>query len=381
MRKTIIIGADIVPTDGNIELFENGDINSLLDKGLIEMLAAADYAILNLETPLTDVLAPIKKCGPNLYAPSGTINGIKKINPYFFTLANNHIMDQGAQGLQNTIKLLEENNIDFAGAGENIYKIRKNFIKNFGDVQLGIYCCAEHEFSIASKNNPGANPYDPLESFDEVRDFKKRCNYVIVLYHGGKELYQYPSPHLRKVFQKFADSGADLVIAQHTHCIGCREAYNGSILVYGQGNFLFDRSSDPLWQEAVLVSLSIKDNNKEIDFIPIQRKGNVVTLVDGDEANIILNNFERRSKEILKDGFVESKFEEYSKTMEYDYLCPFMGRIGSGVYRLKNMFGKRVMDIIFRNKNFYVMKNYLECESHNEVFKKILKIKANERIK
>jgi len=57
--------------------------------------------------------------------------------------------------------------------------------------KIGIYACAETEFSIAEDNRAGANPFDPLESLDHIADLKSKCDFVIVLYHGGKELYRF----------------------------------------------------------------------------------------------------------------------------------------------------------------------------------------------
>ena len=65
-----IIGADIVPTNSNIDLFSFGDVQTLLGKELIEIIQNADYRIFNLEVPLTDLEQPIPKCGPNLIAPT-----------------------------------------------------------------------------------------------------------------------------------------------------------------------------------------------------------------------------------------------------------------------------------------------------------------------
>ena len=239
MTIKILIGADIVPTKANYDLFSTADLKTLLGEDLTELLYSADYTIFNLEVPLTDKLSPIAKNGPNLVAPTSTINGLKAINPHFFTLANNHILDQDIQGLNSTINLLKQAGIAYSGVGENIEQANKTYIASIKEIKLGIYCCAEREFSIATDTTPGANPYDPLISFDTVQELKQQCDFVIVLYHGGKEHYRYPSPQLQRVFHKFAACGADLVVAQHSHCIGCMEEYQKSTLVYGQGNFLF----------------------------------------------------------------------------------------------------------------------------------------------
>jgi len=98
----LIIGGDLVPTHSNIDLFSNANIGELLGDELLSLWNAADMRIFNLEVPLTDKENPIAKCGPNLIASTSTVKGIKALNPSLITLANNHILDQGLQGLKST---------------------------------------------------------------------------------------------------------------------------------------------------------------------------------------------------------------------------------------------------------------------------------------
>ena len=53
---------------------------------------------------------------------------IKKLNPYFFTLANNHILDQSVQGLKATMEILNRENIKYAGAGNDLKEASKPFV-------------------------------------------------------------------------------------------------------------------------------------------------------------------------------------------------------------------------------------------------------------
>lgn len=164
----ILIGADIVPTSTNSYLFTSCNVKELVGDELLDILQKADYRIFNLEIPITDVVTPIQKCGPNLIAPTKSINGIKKLGIDFLTLANNHILDHGEQGLHSTIKLLEQHEIAYGGIGNNAEEAAKPYVAVVNDKRIGIYCCAEHEFSIASDTNCGANPFDPLESLDHI---------------------------------------------------------------------------------------------------------------------------------------------------------------------------------------------------------------------
>lgn len=368
MGVKLLIGADIAPVESNYELFRMGEREKLIGKELCDLLDSSDYIIFNLEVPLTDKWNPIQKCGPNLTAPMECISGLRAINPYFFTLANNHIMDQGVQGLYSTINVLEKNNIAYAGAGKDLKEAAKPYIANIKGIKFGIYCCAEHEFSIAAEAIAGANPYDPLESFDHVRALKKNCDYVIVLYHGGKEHYRYPSPILQKVFKKFADCGADLVIAQHTHCIGCAEEYKGSLLVYGQGNFLFDGSQSDFWKTSVLVQMEITNTGKNIEFIPLCKEKNTVRIANNAETEKILSEFQNRSNEIKEENFIREHYINYALSMRKMYNVRLSGGFGRNpfVRVINKLTGYMLTDIMYNKKHIMQIENCIDCEAHRE---------------
>ena len=116
----VYIGADFVPTDKNRILFEIGDMESIIGTQLYNMLCEADLNVFNLEVPLTDNDTSIDKFGHNLKSPTKTINGFKAIPSLLLGLANNHSYDQGFEGLQSTMNVLEQSKIAYSGAGENL---------------------------------------------------------------------------------------------------------------------------------------------------------------------------------------------------------------------------------------------------------------------
>lgn len=366
----IIIGADLVPTKSNMKYFEEGKIENIIDKGLLKKLKKADYRIFNLEVPLVDKETPIVKCGPNLIASTKSILGIKKIGVDFFTLSNNHILDQGEEGLKSTINILKKNNIDFAGIGENSNSLKKSFIFKIDEKKIGIYCCAEHEFSIATSKSMGANPFDPLESLDHIQNLKKEVDYLIVLYHGGKEHYRYPSPYLQKVCRKMIEKGATLVICQHSHCIGCEEKWNGGVIVYGQGNFIFDDEDDEYWQTSLLIEIK---ENFEINYIPIEKNKNGIKLAE-EKKEKILKDFYSRSEKIKKENFIDEEYKKISETDFYKYLIMLQGnRYNSIFFRLLNKISKyklkeNILKKIYSKKEMTKICNILECEVHRESF-------------
>ena len=366
---SIIIGADIVPSASNKNFFVNGDIASLVGDDLINILRDSDFRVFNLETPLTDIVAPIKKCGPALRADSATVNGLKKLGIDLVTLANNHIMDQGGLGLESTITLLDENKIDHLGAGRNLKDALKAFVVQIKGKSIGFYACAEHEFSIAKEYFPGANPFDFLESFDHVADLRSNCDFVIVLYHGGKEHYRYPSPMLQRVCRKFVQKGADLVVCQHSHCIGCEEKYDAGTIVYGQGNFIFDSERGLYSGTSLLIKLN---DDFAVEYLPLVKVDKGVRLANGVDAQDVINAFNERSEEIKENGFVERAYENFAKKMRNGYLLACSGYKHKFFLRLLNkLSGGRLSNFYtkaYKEQELLAIQNNIECEAHRELF-------------
>ena len=376
----IVIGADIVPTKSNQDLFIQGDVETLIGDELIELFGAADYRILNLECPLADIETPIKKAGMNLIASTRSINGLQQINPDFFCLANNHIFDQGEPGLKSTINCLKQHGVDFAGAGMSIDEASRCFIKTIKGFTIGIYCCTENEFSVAKRDEGGANPYDPLFSFDHVCELKKRCDYCIVLYHGGKEFYRYPTPMMQRVFRKFSDAGADVVIAQHTHCIGCIEQYNDSTLIYGQGNFLFDDSDRAEEQFSVVICIDTDNDGERVTYIPIVREKNLVRKAGDDAGREIISEMMERSKEIKNDEFVKSQYVDLVNSEASRYLAILSGGFRRmPAFRLLNKIsGHRLIHQFYKGHDIYAVDDIIKCETHREIVLKLCEMIESE---
>lgn len=371
---SIIIGADIVPCESNQELFANGNAEALAGKELLEVLQKADYRICNLEVPLTDQETPITKYGPNLIAPTSGVNGLKALGIDMVTLANNHILDHGPSGLDSTIRALEKAGISYTGAGKNLNEARKPIYYMTGEKRIGFYACAEHEFSIATEHLPGANPYDALNTFDDIRDTKNECDYLVVLYHGGKEHYRYPSPGLQRICRKMVEKGADLVVCQHSHCIGCKEDYLQGTIVYGQGNFIFSGQDNEFWNTGLLISLN---DQGEISYVPLKRTGSGVRLASGDEGEAITDAFRRRSEEIQEEGFIEAQYRRFAQESIDGYIRYFSSTHNSLLYKgINRLFRNRIRDRAvrryLRNKKTGMM-NFIECEAHRELLLEGLK--------
>jgi len=373
-KLSIIIAGDMVPTRSNERLFIDGNMSSLLGDSLHTIFQEADIVSINLECPLTVSDTPIEKCGPNLRALPETLKGIKALNPSVVGLANNHIMDFGEKGLSDTVSLLSCNGIPYIGVGNSLEEAVKSIhIVEKKGWRIGFYACAEHEFTIATEDSPGANPFDPLTTGDAILKLKSdyALDNLVVLFHGGKEYYQYPSPGLQKVCRHLVEKGADLVVCQHSHCIGAYEHYLSGDIVYGQGNFIFDMKH-PLSKESILISYELeKGKQPALSFMP--SKCNVdgsgtIYLARDDERRAILNSFRARSEEILQPDFIDMKYSMFAKNMLPSYLM-IVSPFGKWFSRFdRYIFKGRLLKRFYSKRKVLALQNIVECEAHRELF-------------
>ncbi len=262
MKNTkIIIAGDLMPMPCNYDLFSAGDIKALFGEELCGLFASADLRICNLEGCFTDGDTPIEKIGPVIKAPVSTIRAIKDLGINYATLGNTHSMDNGKQGYLDTCRVLDENGINYFGWGDNCSSV-KAYVKYIdGGRTIILYNVTEQFENAPGEDCPGVNLYDEYRVCRELTELKTECDFLIVFYHGGIEGTHYNSETMRRRFHRMADSGADVVISQHTHAIGEEEHYNSSYLLYGQGNFCFHFRSEvtPLLAEGLVLELELTD--------------------------------------------------------------------------------------------------------------------------
>ena len=360
--KILILG-DVGASQNNMQAFCNAD-KDLFSVEIQDICNKADFVLLNLEKPLTDIISPLGMCPPDYIASTNTIRGIKLLHPTAVTLANNHIMDQREQGLQSTIEILNQKHIQYVGVGKDIQEARKPLIITKEEMRIGIYACCEKEFSFATETTSGANIFDPLISFDDIAELKTDCDYLIVLFHGGMQGYPYPTPYQQKVCRKMCEKGADLVICQHSHIIGCEEKYLNGTIIYGQGNFLLDEIDNKNWHSGLMVEIELDKNSRAINYIPVQTNNHKAII--HPEKKEIMNNFVKRSTEIINSKFVSDSFSKLSDQKISDYLVKLSGkgRLIQKIFRrmgitkrYKRLYSKDVCNMIL---------DYFYCDSHRE---------------
>jgi poly-gamma-glutamate synthesis protein (capsule biosynthesis protein) len=363
----IFITGDFCPINrGDISQPNSG---TLLDGSIRAIIDQADLRITNLESPLTNHPTPISKTGPPLKVDPKNIQLLNNNRFNLVTLANNHIMDYGSRGIQDTIDFLKEHKIDYVGAGsikeeiDVIFKTKDDFI-------IGIINVCENEWSTDERQGYKANGFSEIGMFYSIKKAKQKADKVIVIHHGGHEMYNLPSPRLKKILRFFVDCGADVVVNHHTHCIGGEEIYKEAPIFYSLGNFVFDnpKQRNSIWNYGMAVTLEF--SSAGISFHKHYfEQFNVdpgVKLIDEKD---IKYDIKKLNTVISDDNQLEEKFEEFvqqKKRMYLSYLEPLKSKY------ILALINRGFIPSLWNKRKRHYLKNLITCESHREIVNKLL---------
>lgn len=372
MSKILIFG-DICPVDSTAAAFRSGMPDRILGEGILHLIDESDYVIGNLECALTDNPCPIKKAGPVLFAPTDTAEMLARCGFRALSLANNHIRDCGHSGVASTLEACHKHNIKTFGAGISQAEAKKPVIVEIDGQRIAFLSFAEQEFNIGHDGKLGSAYFDVYDDFDYIRTIRNSVDYLIILYHGGIEYHPYPSPLLQKRCRKFADSGADIVLCQHSHCVGSYEYWSDSFILYGQGNNIYGhRKNNPGWNDGLLVSVEISKNKPSVNLIPCTTDiNNIFDRLPQKQSDDILKDVRERSYHICDYQFVLNKWYDFCNDIQ-NLNIPLLIGWPKFMIRINRMTSGLLAKFIYGRKRRNITNNMIRCESHNEVMRTIL---------
>ena len=366
----IVVSGDYCPINRTEKLCSREKYGDIYND-VLPLLKDKDISITNLECPLTKKVDPIKKAGPNLISDPNCINGIKYADFDVVALANNHILDQGVQGLKDTLETCSNAGIHTVGAGMNREEISKTLYLRKKNKNIAILNFAEQEFNMDENGHAGVNLLSAVSNYYQIIEAKKNADIIIVIVHGGHEFYNLPSPRMVNIYRYFADLGATAVIGHHTHCSSGYEIYNDVPIFYSLGNFIFDKEkiTDSRWFEGYFVKLIISNNGKcNISLIPYYQFNNNkvgMELMKGDEKNNFLKKIQNYNNVIADASMLNEEWLIYCKNRKMSYLFRLlpMNRITRRLIK-KNIFQ---MDKLHNRAKLLRLLNFFRCAAHRDM--------------
>lgn len=230
-----------------------------------------DFVIANLECPVTEINAPLTKKyvfrGDPIWLPE-----IRKAGITHLCLANNHTIDQGIEGLENTFKNLQNNQLIGIGYGTNQQSACEPVIIEKNQIRIAIFSSVLIPIEgYTTTNNKPSICQDNIEILTEKIKLYKQANNgtkILVILHWGNEYHTTPTAFQIQQAKALIDAGANCIFGHHPHVIQNDMLYCGKPIFFSLGNFIFDQES-----EGLIVELVISKQKLEVTKYPIFIKG------------------------------------------------------------------------------------------------------------
>lgn len=364
----VLVAGDFAPVARLVKQIEEKRFSEVFPDNLCNVIKSADFSFVNFESPIAEEgFKPIPKCGPNLRCSKEAAEAVKYAGFTGATMANNHILDYGAEGLHKSEEYCRARGLDIVGIGNNLEDANKTLYLEKKGKRLAVINCCEHEFSIATATEAGANPLNPIRQFYAIQEAKSNADYILVIVHGGHEHYQLPSPRMQETYRFFIDAGADAVINHHQHCYSGYEVYHHKPIFYGLGNFCFDKNGmrECFWNEGYMVKLEFANDNIDFELIPYTQCNETASVDLVQDKTIFSKDIAKLNETISNPLLIREASERYYESTIGVYnslIQPYNNRV------FNKLFSMKILPSLFSNDKKIKLLNNINCESHLDRF-------------
>ncbi|MCJ7656375.1 MAG: AmmeMemoRadiSam system protein B, partial [Candidatus Atribacteria bacterium] len=288
--KTILLAGDIMLDRGVEDLIEKNSIYYPFQK-ISHFLRGIDIVFGNLEGPVINNPPEFPDNSLKFAFNPEVIKGAFWSHFNLFSLANNHTPDLGKEGLEETKKWLRKYGIAFVGNPLSVSSdnLSSSFIRDnitfLAFNQIFPFIHKEEEMIKAIKAVKSLNP----------------DNFLIVSMHWGEEYKLINSPVQQKLAHKIIEAGADLMIGHHPHIVQNIEKYQGKLIFYSLGNFIFDQYFSPDTQQGLALGLEVYPDRLTCRLFPLKTNLSQPILMEQNKASEFLIQLAKRSDDKLVD--------------------------------------------------------------------------------
>lgn len=261
-----------------------------------------DLISANLEGAVTDRGAHYAPILSNDFAFSSDLVAVfKKLKFNFFNLANNHLTDQGQQGVEETRDNLDKLELSYSGCADGQVADCSSKIIEKENMKIGMA-----GFSMVYKN------FDLAEAVNAIKELKTKTDLVVVNIHWGEEYNHDFNKNQQQTAYALIDAGANIIIGHHPHVVEGLEIYKGKLIFYSLGNFIFDQYFSTDTQEELSVGIDFSLNKGfKVFLFPLISKISQPELMKGKQKRDFLEKLVGWSKvdDNFKAGIIKGEIE------------------------------------------------------------------------
>ena len=313
---------------------------------IAKILRNYDLVVGNLETPFTSKTTSKVPKSMHLRSPVINVRLLKYLNIGMVSLANNHIYDYGKYGLEETIRTLELNDIQYFGVNGKSLKVGKLVFRG--------YCCYS---ANASKYrvwpfNKGVNALSFKQIKTALQHDKAEGFKTMLAIHWGDEHTNFPRKDHVKLVSRLTKYNSFVISGHHPHVIQPIQVIGDSIVSYSQGNFCFDDCYSITPNELIVRQ---NDENKEGYILELD-------VVDGLNRSYGVRGVKEINK-VLFPSRITEKLDSLAEKFEYSYKKKDYKSMRMSQFKnkelLENKFGKRDFLWLRKRMNYYSILAYL----------------------
>jgi poly-gamma-glutamate synthesis protein (capsule biosynthesis protein) len=280
---------------------------------VLPLLRSADAVVANLECALTTRGAPWTAT-PKVFhfraRPGASIAALRAANVRCVSLANNHVLDYGAQGLLETTGCLDRAGIAHAGAGCSEREAAAPAIFDAAGLRVGVIALTDNEPPFAATASRPGTLYTPIDGGEPgLRKLSEPlaaarsagCGVIVLSVHWGPNMTTRPPGEFRGFARAAIDAGVAVVHGHSAHVFQAVEGCGGGLVLYDTGDFLDDYAVDPVlrndWSFVFLVELEGARLTR-LRMVPVRLEYALVRLARGEERQAICARMEELCAEL-----------------------------------------------------------------------------------
>jgi poly-gamma-glutamate synthesis protein (capsule biosynthesis protein) len=233
------------------------------------IFSAADVAMVNLETAITDRGEPVAGKAYHFRSPAESFLALKAAGVDVVNMANNHALDYGPVGMEDTFNAIASAGLPVVGIGHNAseaYRPHRVVVNGQRIALFGAVDWLEPGLVAqwsATDSQPGlAFSIDRARLVAAVEAVRPEVDTLVTFLHWGTEETHCASPEQHTLAESLLGAGADIVVGSHAHRVFGAGHVGTSLVGYGLGNFVYWREDGESGRSGVLV---VQATGREVD--------------------------------------------------------------------------------------------------------------------
>lgn len=261
------------------------------------ILERADLAVVNLETAITERGTPAAKQYTFRASPSALV-ALTSAGVDVASMANNHGLDYGLQGLDDSLAARDVAAIGVVGIGRNAAEAYAPYRATVNGQRIAVIGATQvlddnliSAWTATASQAGLASAREGSALVGEVERVRPEVDTLVVFLHWGTELQTCPSERQRVLARRLVDAGADIIVGGHAHRVQGAGRLDQALVAYGLGYFVWYSQGGPGADSGVLLVTATGREIDAYDWVPARISNGVARPLDGDAADAGLANW------------------------------------------------------------------------------------------